>query len=270
MTVAWIAGGAAAVLLAALIRRIADRGRATWTVLLFCFGPLAFVLQCAYAEGLFLALEFAALLLLVSKRYLLVAPVLVVAAFTRPGAVALGVALLLVLITRWRSLRWTQRASIVVSGIALGIATLAWPAIADAVTGESQVYLRTETGWGYPLVGFRELEPFTPWFVMGTTFLGVLGAVLVVLILAVTALFLVRRNSRALGIETWGFGVGYAVYLVAFFLPQQSTLRILMPLSPLLADRDIAGRPRVRATLLVLGMVGQVAAVWVLWFSGFP
>ena len=74
----------------------------------FLADPL--LLQVAYAESTFLLLLFGALLALVRRRYWLIAPLGVVAAFTKPGVLALAVAILalptlLVVLPWWGSLQ---------------------------------------------------------------------------------------------------------------------------------------------------------------------
>ncbi|GAA0966109.1 hypothetical protein [Frigoribacterium faeni] len=274
LVVATIAGGGAAVLLHRIVAETVGSESALWAVTLFCFGPTAFVLQVAYAESLMLLLVFAALLMMIRRRYLLMIPFGVVAAFTRPGVLALALGLAVTAIVRLvregRGFRRRERVSVVVAGLLISAAGLAWPLIADAVTGRSGAYLDTELSWWVGFVGRRHFAPLTPWFVMATTFLGWAGAVLVVTVLAATAWFLGRRSTRALGVEVWSYSAAYVLYLVAVFLPQQSLPRLLMPLAPVLGHPTIAASPRLRRTLLGLGIALQPVAVVLLWFVGYP
>nr|BFF12789.1 hypothetical protein GCM10025699_40920 [Microbacterium flavescens] len=100
LVVATIAGGGAAVLLHRIVAETVGSESALWAVTLFCFGPTAFVLQVAYAESLMLLLVFAALLMMIRRRYLLMIPFGVVAAFTRPGVLALALGLAVTAIVR--------------------------------------------------------------------------------------------------------------------------------------------------------------------------
>ena len=109
------------------------------------------------------------------------------------------------------------------------------------VTGERDGYFATESSWWRDYIGSDGFVPFTPWFRFGEAMAGWLGVVAVVLLLAVVVLGLVRRSQR-LGLELQTYTIGWVAYLVAVFLPQQSSFRMLMPLAPLLGDPSC--RPR--------------------------
>jgi hypothetical protein len=271
---ATLAGAGACVLLYRLVRAVGSSHRARWATALFAFGPTGFLLQVAYAESTFLLLLFGALLALVRRRYWLVAPLGVVAAFTKPGVLALAVALAVHLVVRWaserRALPVRDAVAIVVSGLVVAAAGLAWPVIASAVTGRPNAYLDTELSWWVGFVGRQHFAPLTPWFTMASTWLGPLGIVLVVVVLAGAVWFFARRDVRALGVEVWSFTASYGLYLVAVFLPQQSLPRLLVPMAPLFGS-DVFVRTRRRALAwLVVGVCLQPVAVVLLWFLGYP
>jgi len=272
--VSTIAGAGACVLLYRLVLAIGCARRARWATALFAFGPTAFLLQVAYAESTFLLLLFGALLALVRRRYWLVAPLGLIAAFTKPGVLALAVALAVHLVVRWvqerRAVPVRDTVAIVVSGLVVAAAGLAWPVIASAVTGRPNAYLDTELSWWVGFVGRQHFAPLTPWFTMAGTWLGPLGIVLVVAVLAGAVWFWWRRDVRALGVDVWAFTASYGLYLVAVFLPQQSLPRLLMPMAPLLGS-DVFVRTRRRAvTWLVVGVCLQPVAIVLLWFLGYP
>jgi hypothetical protein len=275
--VALLCGAGACVLLYRLVLATGCSRRARRGVALFAFGPLGFLLQVSYAESMFLLLTFGALLALVRQRYWLVALLGVVAAFTRPGILALAVALAVHLVVRWvRDARggpafpWSARLGVAVSGLVVAVAGVAWPFVAGAVTGRSDAYLATELSWWVGFVGRREFAPLTPWFVMAGRWLGVAGIVLVVAVLVGVVVFLTRRSVRALGPEVLGFVAGYGCYLVAVFLPQQSLLRLLMPMAPVLGSDAFVRTRRRTVWWLVVGVVLQPVAIVFLWFLGYP
>ena len=277
VVVATIAGGAAAVVLHRLVTEAAgSRSSATWAVALFCFGPLSFVLQVAYAESLLLFLLFACLLAMVRRRYLAMVPFGVAAAFTRPGVLAVALALAVHGVVRFVRERerpgfpLRDRIALVAAGLVIAAAGLAWPLIADAVTGRPNAYLDTELSWWVGFVGERHFAPLTPWFVMATTYLGWLGVVVVLVVLAGVAWFLSRPSTRTLGVDVVAFAGAYVLYLVAVFLPQQSLFRLLMPLAPVLGAPAIAGSPRLRVAFLAGGVALQPVALVLLWFVGYP
>jgi hypothetical protein len=211
VVVASIAGAGACVLLYRLVLAVGSAHRARWATALFAFAPTGFLLQVAYAESLLLVLLFGALLALVRRRYWLIAPLGVVAAFTKPGVLALALALAVHLVVRWVGARrsgraaevfpWRDRIAIVVTGLVVAAAGLAWPVIATAVTGRPDAYLDTELSWWVGFVGRQHFAPLTPWFIMASTWLGPLGIGLVVVMLAGAVWFSSRRSTRALGTD---------------------------------------------------------------------
>jgi hypothetical protein len=200
-------------------------------------------------------------------------PTGVLAVFTRPGAIAIALLLAIHLVVRLvgrKGIRRAEVAAIVIAGLVIAAAGIAWPVIADAVTGHPGAYLETELSWWTGFVGRQHFAPLTPWFVIATRYLGYAGIALVVGVLAAYAWWLSRRSLRALGHEFVAWGASYGLYLVAVFLPQQSLLRLLLPLSPLLGDPAFSASNAIRRTLLAASIVLQAAAVVLLWFLGYP
>ena len=181
---------------------------------------MSFVFVLAYAESLFLLLLFAALLLAVRRRYAWIAPLGVIAAFTRPGALALALALGILFVVRFaRRARDPfpprQLAGLLGAGIATAGAGLAWPVIADAVTGFDHAYVRTETAWWIPFVGRGDFAALTPWFRFGIMYAGVFGVLLVLAAMVACAWWVSSAPVRRLGIEVVAFAASYALYLFA-------------------------------------------------------
>ncbi|WP_314104211.1 hypothetical protein [uncultured Frigoribacterium sp.] len=300
--------GAALVLYRLVDRAVGHRG-AIWAVLLLCFGPLGFLFSVGYAEGLMLFLLFGGVLAMQQRRYGLVLACGVVAAFTRPGALALALALAVHLVVRWRTERaagpssghepaagasWASSPSasssprlrpwpwpwqvlprrdlvqIVTAGAAVAAAGLAWPVVAHLATGQHDAYLQTEMAWWVDYVGRPGFVPLTPWFLLAGRWLGIGGIALVLALLVLAAVWFTRRSTLRLGHETVAFTASFALYLVAVFLPQQSLFRLLLPLTPLLGAPAVSERPVVRRTLLVGGIVLQPVAVVLLWLYVAP
>jgi hypothetical protein len=270
-----VAGGGAAVLLGLLLRPHVGDLRAGFAVAVFCFGPLAFVLQTAYAESLGLCLTFAALCLVDRYQYAWAVPVAVLLAFTRPGVLALALAVALQLVLRLLRARRGGPAlptGQLVGGLVLaGAATVsgfAWSAIAGLVTGVPDAYFQTELAWRALWMGRSEFAFFTPWFFAGdfwfnrTLHWGPLaGPLAVVLLLAGFTALLLSPPLRRLGEASRLWLASYALYLFAVFFPQSSAFRLLMPMAP------IAGaavpRGRVARAAVLLACVG-LQALW-LW-----
>lgn len=275
--VAMVFGGAASVVLFRLVAARAGVSSAFWATAFFCFGPLSFVLQIAYAESLFFFLMFAALLAMIQRRYWLMLPFGVLAAFTRPGALALPLALAIVLLIRTlqarrggEGFRPRERLAMLVSGGAMAVAGMSWPIIAAAVTGTGDAYVSTELSWWTGFIGKVAFIPLTPWFLLSWRYLSILGALIVVGIVAGYTWILTRRSVRALGTDMVAYAASYGLYLFAVFLPQQSTFRLLLPLAPLTGARGLTRNRRARTAVLVAGIALQPVAIVLLWFIGYP
>ncbi len=259
--VALVFGGLATLALYFAVEPRIGRVRARWAAVLFCFGPMSFVLQITYAESVFLFFMFATLAAAVRGRYLVAIPFGIAAAFAHPGA--LGLAVLL-------GLAWlrTRNVRALIATVVVGIAGFAWPIIAALVTGTANAYFESEVAWWNDYLGSVHFVPFTPWFVFAGHYLGGVGIALVVIALAAFAFWLTRPHVRELGDDIRSYTFGYVAYLVAVFLPQQSMFRMLLPLSPLLAHRALT-RSRVRRVVslcvsVVLQPVG-ILLFWVIW-----
>ncbi|QCR44083.1 hypothetical protein C1N91_11680 [Curtobacterium sp. SGAir0471] len=283
--VALAAGLVATFLLHRLVSDRAGNAAGMWAVFFFTCGPLSFLLQVGYAESTFLALTFGALLALERRRYGLLAVLGVVAAFTRPGALALPLLLGVVALVRWvrarreaagtgvRSLDAfpvAERVRVVAAGVVMAAAGLAWPVVAAHVTGRPDAYLETEMSWWVNFIGRVEFTPMTPWFLIAGRWLGVGGVLIVVSLLVAYPVWLLRRSTRALGSTTVLYSAAYALYIFAVSLPMASTPRLLMPLAPLFGSPELVARPWMRWTFVSCALLGQPVLVAVLWLLGPP
>jgi hypothetical protein len=265
----------ACLVLAALLRTVAAPGAAWWAVVLFSFGPVSYVLMLGYAESIFLLLTFSALLLAVRRRYFLIAPLGVLASFTRPGALALALTLAIILVGRWMRrahdpLSPREAAGLVFSGLATAVAGLTWPFVAAAVTGDPAAYVHTETAWWVPFLHTTDAVPFMPGLLLGWVWLGPLGVAIVLGVVAATFRWMLSRRTRGLGLEVIGFAFSYTLYLFIVFLPTQSVPRLVLPLTPLLADGRLSETRRRRVWSLSISLVLQAGAVLLLWVIGNP
>ncbi|MFF1635980.1 hypothetical protein [Leifsonia sp. NPDC058248] len=275
--VAVVFGAAATLVLYRLVASRVGQTSGLWAAIFFSFGPLSFVLQIAYAESLFFFLMFAALWAMMSRHYWWVIPLGVAAALTRPGELALPLALGIVFVVRVvrqrRSVEpfpWRERVAMIVAGAVTALAGFAWPLIASAVTGVADAYLQTELSWWTGFVGQVSFVPLTPWFLFAWKFASVVGAVLVVCAIAAFAWLLSRPSIRALGTEVVAYSASYGLYLLAVFLPQESLFRLLMPLYPLAGAPALTLDRRARLIVLFSGIALQPVALFLLWYLGYP
>jgi len=268
VAVATVFGGAATVALHRVLLVQFKRTQALWGAILFAFGPVSFLLQLGYAESTFLFFLFVALWFMLRRRYLAMIPFALVASFTHPGALALGAAIGFQGLHRlWRRNPIPHREWItgIVAIIAIVAAALLWPVLVTAITGDPSGYFDTELAWWRAYLGRVIFVPFTPFFLFYGDLWGVWGILLVVVVLAAVVFWLTRRSTRNYGADLWTFTAAYIAYLVAVFLPTQSLIRQLLPLSPLLGHPGLSRTRRRRVITLAASVVLQAVAICVLW-----
>lgn len=268
---ALVFGFGAAVVMLLLFRRLLPGPSALWALAVVAFSAPAPVLQAAYAESLHLALLAAALLLVLDRRALLAAPVILVMCLTRPAGVPFAAAL---------GITWFIRSCVALRGPERGhlsrlfdrwfwlalwacACALLWPLIAWLTTGELRAYTDTETAWRG-----TDLVVVEPWLALGGQFLGEgWGWLLLLAVAGGFGLVVTSRAVRAilpLGVQIWV--IAYGVYLLLVLHPQSSTFRMLLPLfvlaAPLVALSDSRAY---RWLLLVAGVISQIVWVGYLW-----
>lgn len=231
--------------------------QALWAVGLFLISPASPVLQTGYAESLGLLLLALVILAWINDRFWLVILGMTALAFTRPGLAALALAFAMVWVYRFIQARMGARGFPLTDALRLGALTVAalllnfaWPLIAAMVTGRTDAYVATELAWraGYPFDG-GGLAPILPWFSSAEYFIGGFAGQLLVVsaLVGAIAVFLIPQ-VRALGLEFGALSASYFIYLLLFFFPQSSIVRILMP---------------------TFVLYGALAQVWVRWPKGF-
>ena len=282
IAVSLAAGFGAAVVLTALLRPHIGRGRALFAAALFSCSPLAFMFQTTYAESLGLLLLLGVLLLVDRGRYLAAVPLAVVLAFTRPGilavALAVGLQLAVRLVRARRGGPALPRQELLAGILLAAVCTLAgfaWSAIAGFVTGRSDAYFATEGAWRALWMPDSSITLFQPWLfaadfwatrVVGGGAATWVGPVFLVLVVAGFAALLLSPWGRRLGSTIRLWAASYALYLLAVFFPQSSVFRLLMPMAPLagaITPRSWPGR------IVVLVVATALQALW-LWVCYGP
>jgi len=268
IAVAALFGGGATVALHRVLLGHFKRTQALWGAVLFAFGPLSFLLQLGYGESTFLFFLFVAIWFMQRRRYLAMIPFALVASFTHPGALALGAAIGIQGLHRmWRRHPIAHREWItgLAAIVAIVAAALFWPILVTAVTGDPSGYFDTELAWWRAYLGRVIFVPFTPFFLFYGKLWGLWGILLVVVVLAAVVFWLSRRSTRKYGADLWTFTAAYIAYLVAVFLPTQSLIRQLLPLSPLLGHPGLSSSHRRRTITLGASIVLQAVAIFALW-----
>ena len=253
-----------------------------WAVGLFLISPASPVLQTGYAESLGLLLLALVILAWVSDKFWPAILPMVALAFTRPGLAALALAFAAVWVFRFIQARMGKRGFPLMDALRLGalsatalVLNFAWPLIAAIATGRPDAYVATELAWreGYPFDG-GGLAPILPWFSSAEYFIGgFAGQLLVVAALVGSVAVFFIPQVRALGLEFSAISASYFVYLLLFFFPQSSILRILMPTFVLfgaLAQMWVRWPKPIRYLGLVILVVLQFAWLMTCWRYSAP
>ena len=274
-----LASAAAAVVMDRWLSPLTGRRSSLWAVALVWSSPCAAVLQVPYAESLGLALVGLTLWLASRGRAPAATPLALAACFARPVGVPLGAALGLwwlwetACARSWVPPTWFPRLlpghspqapgarrRLLALALLTCSAALSWPIIAWLVTGRQDAYTATETSWRG-----ADLAPVVQWATRLGDWVGPhLGPALLVVVLTTVGLLLSAPGLRALGPATWFWCLGYLLYLLVFFDPTTSVLRLLLPLAPAgWALAAAAGTTRRRLALLTACVTGQL--FWVSW-----
>ncbi|HET6969136.1 MAG TPA: hypothetical protein VFI44_12685 [Ornithinibacter sp.] len=244
-----VLGAVAAVLIWAVLRtgvhadRQPQRDRlALVAACLWCFYPTTAVMLKPYTEALAVALVAGALLLMVRRRYLLVALVALPLGLARGVAPAVGCAALIHLVVRWREDRAAdvrplqgQRASAVVMLGALAVSAVAWPVVAGLVTGVPTAFFDVQAAWGQR----PDKGPFVLWVEWAWHGKGVAGVVVLVALVATYVALVLGRHGRWISIEARAWALAYPLYLFAVVRPITSMWRFLLldfPIAALVAS----------------------------------
>lgn len=266
---ATVYGGAAALIIYRVFRLRAQHRDALWAVALIAFCPVSPILQIPYAESLHLLLLALSLYLVMRGRYLTAIPAVVLMCLARPAGVPFAAMLGMLLLHALTAPGGTAddggasvsvRVRLAILTAVACVAALAWPLIAWAATGVPDAYVQTETAWRG-----SELVLFLPWLTVATGLLGpVLGALALAGLVAAFAGLMLSPAGRRLGLPLQLWCTAYLVYLAAFWNPQTSTFRILLPLFPLALAAVLLSQSRAYRWLWIASF-GCLQVVWVTW-----
>ncbi|MDM7830813.1 hypothetical protein [Cellulomonas edaphi] len=280
-----VLGGVAMVVIHRLItvgapRAVAARpGLPLATVALVSAFPTAVVLQIGYTESLALLLVALALLMLVQRRYLETAAVVVALGFTRAVALPMAVVIVVHALVRWRRSRagsdtLTRRDVGALGGltVAAAVSGVAWPLICGWVTGEPDAYLQTQATWR----GVADVTPFSSWGYVSRFWFGNLAPWVLLASFALVVAVLVVPAAWRLGPELHAWPAAYLLYIAGAVEPSSSLARFLLLAFPLGAvTAGVVTRPararRLWLALVLLAMLYlQAVWVWDMWRLAGP
>ncbi|MGM0697784.1 MAG: hypothetical protein ACQEVD_02995 [Actinomycetota bacterium] len=263
--VSTIAAGLASIVILHLFRKYVDAGQALMGLALVMFFPPAAIFSTGYAESLTLLLQASALFLVVERRYLTAIPVVVFMDLSRPIGVAFSFFMLFHLIDRFLRRRSDPYPTgEVIRSWALGVlscaAALIHPVHAWWATGSLTAYTDTEAAWHTGETTF-----VVQWVARSISLIGPLGPVLLVIVVAGMLALIFSPAGAHMGRTLQLFCLGYGLYLLIFFNPQTSTLRLLLPLFPLALTLSLVRSRGYRAAMLVAYILLQIVWVAYLW-----
>ena len=263
ITVSWLAGGAAAVLLCALATRLYDQRVGVALTALFCTQPMSMALSMGYSEALFTALVVGMLLCAHREDWLLAGLLGLGAALTRPTGAAAAIALAVaagMAIYRIRAWAWKPllAAVIALSGVP---AYLLWVGLR---VGDLGAWFDIQTaGWGTTFdfgdssfTFVRDaLQAGDGWIQVSVAWMLITTVVLAVL---------------ALHGRVWAPLSVYGLIVLVLVLGQagyyHSKPRLLVPALLILVPPAVAlGRARPRVAAVVLALTGTFG----LWYGSY-
>ncbi|MQA25769.1 MAG: hypothetical protein GEU94_09880 [Micromonosporaceae bacterium] len=251
LTVSWIAGAAAAVLLAQLGERLYSRQTGYALAVLFGAQPMSVVLSMGYTEALFCAFVAGTLLAVHRNAWLVAGGSGFLAAMTRPTGAALALALLATAIV-WM---WRDRGDYPTWRVAVGTAAalagaplyLLWVALR---VGDLDAWFRIqEAGWGTHWDYGATTLGFLRDAFRGEAWVQVSTAVVIVVVAACVLVALSERVWLPLslsGVLAFAMAVGSSGYY-------HSRPRMLVPVLLWLVPLAVAvGRARPRTAVVAL------------------
>ncbi len=242
-----------------LFRHLVGDRAALWAVAVVAFSPVSPVYQVGYAESLGMLFLTLVLIGLVEKRWALAAIAIPLAALTRPLGAALTIALIVLVVVKWKS--DSKRAYLWLTALAAA-STAAWPAIAWLVTGRMTAYLETELAWRRPYLNGESGHGWgTGWWDSAKWWFHESAPWVIVALAIVVAVIAILPATRRLGAVALSWSFGYLGYLVLVLFPQSSIFRLLAPMWPL---AGAVSRSRTASIVAIgVGIVGQF--FWIQW-----
>lgn len=264
---------------------------ALWALAVYAFSPASPIFVTGYAEALSTLLLALSVWCVARGRYILLLPVALLTALSRPLGVPLGAFVglwwLWCTVSDYLTRRADEPSQSVLSDAwaafrgrfgqllgALLVCSFAFvhPLHAALRTGRMDAYLATELGWS-----FRKVEDghqyFAQWvhqfnlYFVGSVPAIIMWAGLVLLILSFYWWMSQKFTRTLLHPALWLWTACYAGYLFIFWLPTSSTVRILLPLFPLslLIAAYLPKSRMYRLLLVLMGLLGSALWMRLLW-----
>jgi hypothetical protein len=264
-----IAGGAAMVVMFALVERNAGRFAASTAVLFTCCFVAAPLFQAAYSESIALLLVCTVLLLVARRRYAWATAAVVLLSLTRLVTPPLAVVVIVHGVQRYRRraqdpIRRGEVVAMSVLTVVSAASVSLWSTITSAITSGA-----TTTGASRGNVPNAVVVGRFGWFTNAYEHLGWIGVFGLALLVVLFVVVAVSRLTRTWGIEVRTWFAIYPIFLLFVVGVHTGMFRYLLLAFPLallmIGSPDPAAIPRRRAALVVTVSVISLAlqAPWV-------
>ncbi|WP_270887513.1 hypothetical protein [Pedococcus sp. 5OH_020] len=221
---------------------------------LWCLYPATGILVMPYTEPLAAVLIAWSLLLLMQRRYAVLAVVALALGVTRAAAPAIACAAIAHLALRWRDDRIRgvaplagQRLTATIMLVATAASSILWPVVVGVASGLPMAFFDVQAAWGQK----PESGPFVLWLAWAWDAHGVAGVAVLVSLVATYVALVLGRHGRWLALELRVWALAYPLYLLAVVRPITSMWRFLLldfPITALVAS--VAMRTSTGATVV--------------------
>jgi hypothetical protein len=261
--VSLLAGGAAMLLMFALVERTAGRFAAATAVLFTCCFVAAPLFQAAYSESISLLLVCAILLLLARRRYGWAVVAVIVLSLTRLVTPPLAIVVLVHAALRYRDrahdpIRRGEVVGMAVLAVVSAVSVSFWSTITSAITSGVK-----DTGANRGSVSNAVVAGRFGWFTNAFEHIGWVGVAGVVLLVVLFVVVALSRLTRTWGAEVRTWFAIYPIFLLFVAGVHTGVLRYLLlafPLALLLVGSPAPGTiPRKRAVLVATVCVISLA-----------
>ena len=258
-----VAGGAAMVVMFALVERTAGRFAAAAAVLFTCSFVAAPLFQAAYSESISLLLACTALLLIARRHYGWAVLVVVLLSLTRLVTPPLAIVVLVHAVLRYRGraqdpIRRGEVVGMTVLGLVSAASVSLWSTITSLITSGAR-----DTGANRGSVSNAVIVGRFGWFTNAYEHIGWVGVVGLALLVVLFVVVAVSRFTRTWGTEVRTWFAIYPIFLLLVAGVHTGMLRYLLlafPLGLLLVGSPAPGTiPRRRAVLVVSAGVLSLA-----------
>jgi len=258
-----MAGGAAMVVMFALVERTAGRFAAGVTVLFTCCFVAAPLLQAAYSESISLLLVCTVLLLIAQRRYAWAVAAVVLLSLTRLVTPPLAVVVIVHAFVRYRGRAKDpiQRGEVVWMAVLTVVSATSvslWSTITSTITSGVRA-----TGANRGSVSNAVVAGRLGWFTNAYEHIGSIGVVGLALLVVLLVVLAVSRVTRTWGVEVRTWFAIYPIFLLFVAGVHTGMLRYLLVAFPLallmIGSPQPDAIPRKRAALVVTVSVISLA-----------